>query len=148
MWEIGVILFAAMTPSLAELRDFAARYTAAWCSRNPSSVAAFFSEDGSLRVNEDPPAVGRAAITQVAESFMTAFPDLRVAMDDLLVRGDEAEYHWTLTGTNTGPEGTGHRVRIRGIEKWRFGSDSLIALSQGVFDAADYRRQLEHGMSP
>ena len=33
-------------------------------------------------------------------------------MDDLLVRGDETEYHWTLTGTNTGPEGTGRGVRL------------------------------------
>ena len=137
-----------MTANLFELRGFAARYTAAWCSRNPPSVAAFFSEDGSLRVNDDPPAVGRAAVTQVAQSFMNAFPDLRVVMDDLLVRGDEAEYHWTLTGTNTGPEGTGHRVSISGFEKWRLGRDGLIASSQGNFDAAEYRRQLEKGISP
>jgi predicted ester cyclase len=136
-----------MTPSLLELRDFGARYTAAWCSRNAQSVAAFFSEDGWLRVNDDPPAVGRSAVTQVAQSFMTAFPDLRVVMDDLLVHGDEAEYHWTLTGTNTGPEGTGHRVRISGVERWRFGCGGLIASSQGNFDAAEYRRQLEKGMS-
>jgi len=83
------------------LHDFATRYTAAWCSQNPESVAAFFSKHGSLRVNDDSPAVGRAAITEVARSFMTAFPDLHVAMDDLLLRGDEAEYRWTLTGTNT-----------------------------------------------
>lgn len=137
-----------MTPDLLELRDFAARYTAAWCSRNPRSVAAFFSEDGSLRVNDDPAAVGRAAITQVAQSFMTAFPDLRVAMDDLLAHGDEAEYHWTLTGTNTGPKGAGNRIYIKGFEKWRLGHEGLIASSQGTFDAAEYRRQLEKGMSP
>jgi hypothetical protein len=28
-----------MTPSVIELRDFATRYTAAWCSRNPAMVA-------------------------------------------------------------------------------------------------------------
>ena len=137
-----------MIQGVLDLRDFAARYTAAWCSRNPVSVAAFFSEDGALRVNDDPPAVGRAAVTHVVQSFMTAFPDLRVAMDDLLVRGDEAEYRWTLTGTNTGPEGTGHRVCIRGSEKWHLGRDGLIASSQGNFDAAEYRRQLQNGMAP
>ncbi len=46
-------------------------------------MAASFSEDGSLRVNDDPPAVGRAAITGVVHSFTSAFPDLRVAMNDL-----------------------------------------------------------------
>ena len=67
-------------------------------------------------------------------------------MDDLLHTGDEAEYYWTLSGTNTGPGGTGHRVRISGFEKWRIGADGLIASSQGHFDVAEYRRQLEHGV--
>ena len=125
-----------MTHRVPELRDFAERYTSAWCSQDPASVAAFFSEDGSLRVNDDPPAVGRTAITGVVHSFMTAFPDLRVAMNDLLARGDEAEYHWTLTGTNTGPQGTGKSVRISGLERWRLGRDGLIASSLGSFDAA------------
>jgi SnoaL-like domain len=98
-------------------------------------VAASFSEDGSLRVNDDPPAVGRAAITGVVHSFTSAFPDLRVAMNDLLARGDEAEYHWALTGTNTGPQGTGKSVRISGLERWRLGRDGLIASSLGNFDA-------------
>jgi predicted ester cyclase len=132
-----------MQPRLPELRDFAAHYTAAWCSQNPESVAAFFSPDGSLRVNDDPAAVGRNAITQVAQSFLTAFPDLSVMMDDVLLRGDVVEYHWTLIGTNTGPSGTGHRVRVSGFETWRFGSDGLIASSQGRFDVPEYRRQLQ-----
>lgn len=135
-----------MPPDLLKLRDFATRYTAAWCSKNPASVAAFFSENGSLRVNDDPPAIGRDAITQVAQSFMTAFPDLSVVMNDLLLLGDEADYHWALTGTNTGPGGTGHKVRISGYEKWRMERDGLIASSQGHFDAAEYRRQLGQGV--
>jgi SnoaL-like polyketide cyclase len=77
---------------------------------------------------------------------MTAFPDLQLLMDELLVRVDCAEYHWTLIGTNTGPGGTGQRVRINGFELWQIGTDGLIAASQGQFDAADYRRQLEHGV--
>jgi len=32
----------------AELQDFATRYTAAWCSQNPASVAAFFSPQAPL----------------------------------------------------------------------------------------------------
>jgi len=77
---------------------------------------------------------------------MTTFPDLKVLMDDLRIQIDFAEYHWTLIGTNTGPGGTGHRVRISGFEKWRIGADGLIASSQGHFDAGEYRRQLEQGI--
>lgn len=128
----------------AQLRDFAKRYTAAWCSGNPASVAAFFASDASLSVN-GVPAVGRAAIMEVAQGFMTTFPDLHLVMDDVLIKGQRAEFHWTCTGTNTGPGGTGHRVRFSGFQEWRFGADGLIADSQGHFDAADYQRQLERG---
>lgn len=133
-------------PDSIDFEDLAKRYTAAWCSQNPESVAAFYSPQGSLRVNDDPPAVGRSAITQVANAFMTAFPDLCVVMDQLLLQPGELEYHWTLSGAYTGPGGTGHRVRISGFERWLIGSDGLIASSQGHFDAAEYRRQLEHGV--
>jgi hypothetical protein len=128
---------------LLDLRDFAARYTAAWCSHNPPSVAEFYSDEDSLRVNDDPPAVGREAITNVAQSFMSAFPDLGVIRDDLRAQ-DEPEYHWTLVCTNSGPGGTGKMVRISGFEKWHLAADGLIASSQGHFDMAEHRRQLEH----
>jgi hypothetical protein len=49
-------------------------------------------------------------------------------------------------GTNTGPGGTGHRVRISGFEVWRIGDDGLIAESRGYFDSAAYRSQLERGV--
>jgi uncharacterized protein (TIGR02246 family) len=131
----------------AELREFAARYTAAWCSQDAKSVAGFYSPDGSLTVNSDSPAEGRDAITELAQSFMTAFPDLHLVMDRLLVQDGSAKYHWTLTGTNTGPAGTGNRVRISGCERWKIGADGLIAASQGRFDSAEYRRQLQFGAS-
>ena len=73
---------------------------------------------------------------------MTAFPDLRVLMDDLVPRSGGAVYRWTLLGTNTGPGGSGQRVRISGFEEWTMGADGLIAESLGSFDEADYQRQL------
>jgi hypothetical protein len=76
---------------------------------------------------------------------MTAFSDLKVTMDDLRVCPAHTEYHWTLTGINTGPGGTGHKICIRGLEKWSIGTDGLIASSQGYFDAAEYQRQLQQG---
>jgi uncharacterized protein (TIGR02246 family) len=132
-----------MRPALSVVEDFARRYTAAWCSQDPASVAAFFAPDGSLRVNDALPAVGREAITDVARSFMTTFPDMQVLMDALEADGDRFIYRWTLVGTNTGPGGTGRAVRISGFESWRIGDEGLIADSQGHFDAEEYRRQLE-----
>jgi len=134
-----------MNTDLAKLQDFAARYTAAWCSQDASRVAAFYSPDASLTINEGQPAIGRKAIQEAAQSFMTAFPDLRVTLDELRVLGESVEYHWTLIGANTGPGGMGNPVCISGYELWRFGTDGLIASSQGHFDSSDYQRQLGLG---
>jgi steroid delta-isomerase-like uncharacterized protein len=131
--------------NLARLQSFAQAYTAAWCSQDAARVASFYAEDGSLSVNDAAPAVGRAAITEVAQGFMTAFPDMQVFLDELRLEADRAIYHWTLVGTNTGPGGTGRAVRVSGFEVWQMGADGLIANSRGNFDAEDYRRQLEAG---
>lgn len=130
-----------------KLRAMAENYTAAWCSQRAESVAAFYSPNGSLSINGAPPAIGREAIAAAAQSFMTAFPDLNVVMDNLIIKDDETLYQWTLTGTNTGPGGTGNRIQISGHEKWRLNSDAQIAESKGHFDIADYNRQLNQAES-
>ena len=130
----------------AKITTFAKRYAEAWGSQNPESVAAFFAENGSLSVNDGPPAVGRAAITEVARGFMRDLPDMVVTMDDVTHASDGTKFHWTLTGTNTGPGGTGRRLCISGYELWKIDEDGLIAESKGRFDSAEYERQLKRGV--
>ena len=125
-----------------ELARLAKRYADAWCSRNPHAVAAFFADRGSISINNGPPAVGRAAIAKEAQAFMTTFPDVVVTFDKLEPRGNRTAFHWTLIGTNTGPGGTGNKVRISGYELWKIDNDGLIAESKGNFAAAEYERQL------
>jgi hypothetical protein len=129
-----------------QLREFATRYTAAWCSQNAANDAAFYAQGGSLKINDGSPSVGRPAITGAARDFMTAFPDMVVTMDGISLDGRHAVYRWTLTGTNTGPGGTGKAVRISGYEEWAIGADDLIAESKGHFDEAEYQRQLKAGI--
>lgn len=135
-----------MSPDPEKLRRFAEDYTAAWCSMDPGRVAAHFSPNGSLAINGRSPAVGRDAITATAQGFYTALPDMEVYMNNLVVDGDRIEYHWTFTGTNTGPGGTGNAVRVNGYEDWTIDEDGLIAASEGHYDAAEYAGQLEHGV--
>jgi len=132
-----------MRDANVDLREFARRYTAAWCSQNAANVAAFYAPDGSLCINGGIPATGRTAITKSVQEFMTAFPDLHVHMDKLIVTTNGGVYHWTLTGTNSGPDGNGRRVSISGFEVWRLSPEGLIAESQGNFDQAEYQRQID-----
>ena len=105
-----------------ELEKFAARYAEAWCSHDPEAVVAFYAENASISVNGGAPA-------PIAES-----------------RADATAFHWTLIGTNTGPGGSGKRVRISGYELWQIGNSRLIKKSVGHFDAAEYARQLREGV--
>jgi len=131
-----------------KVHDFATDYTAAWCSQQPIRVAEHFAENGSLKINDGAASVGRDAIKNAAQGFMTAFPDMVVKMDSLEVLGTHAVYHWTLTGTNNGPNGTGKSVRIHGYEEWTLAPNGLIQTSLGHYDQAEYDRQLQHGAPP
>jgi predicted ester cyclase len=129
-----------------DLVSFATRYAEAWCSQSPERVASFHVENGSLTINNGAPNVGRRAIMQVAQAFMRDFPDLRVMTDKVFREGERTFFHWTLTGTKTGPGGTGKKVCINGYEIWRFSEGGLIAESHGHFDAVEYARQLGEGV--
>jgi predicted ester cyclase len=109
-------------------------------------VASFFAENGSLKVNDGPPAFGRVAIAEVARGFMCELPDMIVTMDDVTHTSDGTKFHWRLTGTNTGPGGTGKRLRISSYELWKIDEDGFIAESKGHFDSAEYERQLKLGV--
>src|ERR1700745_4003362 len=123
-----------------ELSNFAKHYANAWCSQDPEKVAAFFAERGSISINNGPPAVGRMAIAKEAQAFMTTFPDMTVTFDNLEPREGAVTFHWTLIGTNTGPGGTGNKVRISGYELWKIDNDGLIGESLGHFAAAGDKR--------
>ena len=129
-----------MAQNRRQIGELARSYTEAWCSHDPARVAAHYAPGGTIAING-----GEAAgIAEVAESFIAAFPDIEVLMDDLIVRDDVVEYHWTFTGTSAE---TGKWVRIPGFEEWTIGVDGLIASSRGSYDEAEYDRQLEHGVS-
>lgn len=128
------------------IEEIGAAYTAAWNSMDPDAVASFHDPGSSLQVNDADPAVGLEAIAEVARGFMTAFPDMHLAMDSIRATPSGAEYFWTFSGTNTGPDGTGNAVRFSGYEEWTLNDDGMITRALGHFDQAEYQRQLEVGV--
>lgn len=131
-----------MTHDRKQIEELADSYTEAWCSRDPARVAAHYVPGGMIAINGG----DAAGITEVAEAFIAAFPDIEVFMDDLAFREDGVvEYRWTFTGTSAE---TGKAVRVPGFEEWTISRDGLIAESRGHYDQAEYDRQLRHGIGP
>jgi nuclear transport factor 2 (NTF2) superfamily protein len=120
---------------MPDVHQLARSYTEAWCSHDPARVAAHYAPGGLIGINGGEP----APILEVAASFIDAFPDIEVRMDDLVVGDGVVEYRWTFTGTSSE---TGNAVRISGREEWALGDDGLIASSIGRYDQSEYDRQL------
>ena len=135
----------ATSPSRA-IWELALRASNAWSSQDPEGVAACYEETASLTINIGTPSTGRVELAATAASYMEAFPDLRVSLDHLHVAGDSAFWVWTLSGTNTGPGGTGNAVRVSGIVVWKIGASGSVAGSTGYYDAATYEHQIAHGI--
>jgi hypothetical protein len=121
-----------------QIEQLARDYTEAWCSRDSRRVAAHYATGGTIAIDGGEP----APIASVAESFVAAFPDIEVVMDDLVVTDDLVSYHWMFTGTSAE---TGKSVCIPGFEEWTIGADGLIAESRGYYDQPEYDRQLREG---
>lgn len=122
--------------------EFGQKYTAAWNSKQPEKMAAFYAEDGTLTVNNGSPAVGRKQLAVTAQSYMEAFPDMVLTMDSLAVQNETYRYYWTFKGTNSGPGGTGNKVDFSGFEEWSMNAEGLVQKSIGTYDAEDYQKQL------
>lgn len=142
---ITALLFGCQNQSrdLKQMHEFGNNYTAAWNSGNPDNVASFYAEDGSLTINNGTPSEGRTALAATANSFMEAFPDMVLVMDSLVADGNTYRYHWTFTGTNTGPGGTGNKVIFSGFERWTINTYGLVQESVGTYDAEDYNQQVK-----
>ena len=76
-----------MTHDRQQIQQLAREYTEAWCSHDPTRVAAHYVAGGTIAINGGEP----APITGVAESFVAAFPDIQDFMDDLVVTDDLVE---------------------------------------------------------
>src|SRR5947208_13275287 len=100
-----------MGMTVNDLQQLAESYTEAWCSRDAARVASHYSPGATIAINGGEP----AGIEDVAASFIAAFPDITVYMEDLVVGDALVDYRWTFTGTSSE---TGKWVRIAGAEEW------------------------------
>jgi predicted ester cyclase len=85
-----------------------------------------------------------------AKAAQSAFPDLRVTLDDIVAEGDKVVARWTATGTHKGPgkhsllgtvKATGRALSVSGITILRFENGQVVE-TWGLTDELGGARQL------
>jgi steroid delta-isomerase-like uncharacterized protein len=78
--------------------------------------------------------------------LLSAFPDMRMDVDDLIVGGDKTVARVTATATHEGEfmgvPATGRRVEMRLIDIMRFDDDGMVCEHWGVADLFSLMQQL------
>lgn len=92
---------------------------------------------------------GREAVKAQRVLFRTAFPDLRLTIEDTIAEGDEVMVRFTARGTHRGEllgiAPTGKQVVVSGIAIDRY-ADGKVVEGWGYFDRLGLLQQL--GMIP
>ncbi len=80
--------------------------------------------------NPDEELHGTAALKAFLAGYHAAFPDLRMAIDELIVADDKAVIFFTLTGTHEGElmgiPPTGKQMRVHGVVRSRFEDGRIV----------------------
>lgn len=106
------------------------RFAEAFNRKDLDAIGREYSEDYVLDFPGGPRGRGVAGIRSATGEFMTAFPDLRFATDDLFEQGDRVVWRWTMTGTHQGQLGpfakTGKAVTLTGISILRVRDGKIV----------------------
>lgn len=85
-------------------------------------------------------------VQQVAALFRSAFPDLRVGVDDMIGEGDKVAARVTMSGTHQGEflgiPASGRRIDVQVIDILRFGEDGMMVEHWAVTDNLGMLQQL------
>lgn len=127
-------------------RAFLERYLAeVWGARDPEAVRRFAAP--GFRRHRAPTLDPLDLDAQVARlrGFAGAFPDITIALEDLVVAGDRIAFRSTMRGTHRGEflgiAATGRPIAVTLVDIMRV-EDGRIAEQWGGPDLADLRRQL------
>lgn len=101
-------------------------------NRGDASVADdVFASEGVIHINGSPePNLSVEGFKQMISGLLSAFPDLRITIEDQIVGGDKVATRWSAEGTNNGAFGpvpaTGRRVRINGLVLDRVAAGKVV----------------------
>lgn len=122
-----------------------------WNRGNGAAIAEMFVSDGKCYGFPDPDGfVGIEGFVETHKNFRSAFPDIRIAIDDMIAEGDRVATRVTCTGRHTG-EGlgfaaTGQPATLKGVAIVRV-EKGKIAEAWNYFDVPGMVAKLQAAVS-
>jgi len=115
-----------------------------WNTGNLALVDEMYAADYVLHGNGENTS-GREAFKQFVVAYRTAFPDMHLTIEEMIVEGDHVVWRFTARGTHAGPlpglPPTGRSMTITGIILTRF-AGGLWAEDYGNWDMLGMLQQL------
>jgi steroid delta-isomerase-like uncharacterized protein len=102
----------------------------AWGKGNVAAVDEFMADEyvEHPRPSTLPP--GTEGLKQLIAAYRTAFPDLKMTLDDIFAEGEMVAFRWSVSGTHLGDwlgvPPTGNHVRATGITVFRIAGGKVV----------------------
>jgi steroid delta-isomerase-like uncharacterized protein len=98
--------------------------------RNPDAIEEVYTADTVLH-EPDQHLHGVEEAKQFLTSYISAFPDMNVTVEDIIAEGDQVVTRWTLRGTHHGEIAefgppTGKQVELEGITIHRISEGKIV----------------------
>jgi steroid delta-isomerase-like uncharacterized protein len=117
-----------------------------WNKHNTNVLNELFTNDAPLHDPQNPNQLkGSQGAKATFETFLTAFPDLRMTIEKEICEGDYVVQHLRATGTNTGQfngmPATGKKSNTTGVMTTKF-SNGKVVEAWSIFDSYGLMQQL------
>lgn len=113
-------------------------YMKAWNQNDMALMRTITINDFVRKANGEITSSDQTGIAGVMEYWHTAIPDLKLNLDQLVVKEGKSYTSWTCTGTNTGNFGenppTGKKIRSTGFTVLTFNDDGKIIKEDAYYD--------------
>ena len=119
-----------------------------WEKENPAAVDNFLAPTYARHRSPTTPPLTREGQKQLLAAFRTAFPDVKITIEDVIAEGDKVAFRSTMRGTHQGEflgiAPTGQEVTFGLLDVIRIEDDKFVEQWGGP-DIYDLMQQLRAG---
>jgi steroid delta-isomerase-like uncharacterized protein len=102
----------------------------AWVKGNVAAVDEFMAADYVKHPRPSTLPPGTEGLKQLIAAYRTAFPDLKITLDDIFGEGEMVAYRWSVSGTHLGDwlgiPPTGNHITATGITIFRIAGGKVV----------------------